>query len=330
MSEFNELSKCVPRIFLYTFPSKLLIDYLISKCADYLSCVWNWSREKKVKINMTARRIQFIIWFMINWSLIDFFRLLAELLALNTTSGPFRKLGRLYESCLRQAMNSSTIRLLVEKLGGYLPLNSLGPKSIANLVTKINEIGPNPLIDIYYDLSYGRKPRVLLIIDGPIDPSHLLEVSDFVWQFFWILAHNSFHFQNPVRWQTPKSPPFRVDEDVPVLLDELLKYFLPFGLSVEQKVSEKKAVSRFIRELNQIRKQDIYRDFANSYVVNNISSLSESYEFVSIILLRWCQTRESRVILIDGNSIGASVRRRKTNFPKNSQISAELERSVAK
>lgn len=64
--------------------------------------------------------------------------------------------------------------------------------------------------------------------------------------------------------------------------------------------------------------------------MNNISSLSESYEFVSILLLRWCQTRESRVILIDGNSIGASVRRRETNFPKNSQILAELERSVAK
>lgn len=207
MSEFNELSKCVPRIFLYTFPSKLLIVYLISKCADYLSCVWNWSREKKVKINMTARRIQLIIWFMINWSLIDFFRLLAELLALNTTSGPFRKLGRLYESCLRQAMNSSTIRLLVEKLGGYLPLNSLGPKSIANLVTKINEIGPNPLIDIYYDLSYGRKPRVLLIIDGPIDPSHLLEVSDFVWQFSWILAHNSFLFSEPRSMANTKISP---------------------------------------------------------------------------------------------------------------------------
>jgi hypothetical protein len=134
-----------------------------------------------------------------------------ELLTLNTTSGPFRKLGRLYESCLRQTVNSSTIRLLIERLGGYLPMSAVGPSSIAPLITKMNEVGPLPLIDIYYDLSYGRKPRILLIIDGPIDTSRLLE--------------------NPVRWLTPKSPPIqRMDEKVPVLLDELLKYFLPLGM----------------------------------------------------------------------------------------------------
>lgn len=96
---------------------------------------------------------------------------------MNTTTGPFRKLGRLYESCLRQQLNSSTIRLTVEKLGGYLPINALGPSTVTPLLVKIMEMGaPLPLLDIYYDVSYGRKPQVLLIIDVPTDVHHILQV----------------------------------------------------------------------------------------------------------------------------------------------------------
>lgn len=58
--------------------------------------------------------------------------------------------------------------------------SALGPSTISLLVTQIHEMGaPLPLIDIYYDLSYGRKPQVLLIIDGPMDASQLLEVNTF-------------------------------------------------------------------------------------------------------------------------------------------------------
>lgn len=100
-----------------------------------------------------------------------------ELLSLNTTTGPFRKLGRLYESCLRQQLNSSTIRLTIEKLGGYLPINALGPSSVTPILVSMMEMGaPLPLLDIYYDLSYGRKPQVLLIIDIPPDIHHILQV----------------------------------------------------------------------------------------------------------------------------------------------------------
>lgn len=60
-----------------------------------------------------------------------------------------------------------------------------------------------------------------------------------------------------------------------------MKYFLPMGLSFEQRESERQSINRFVRELNQIRKNNIDRDFANSYVVNNVSALSESYPFVS-------------------------------------------------
>lgn len=100
-----------------------------------------------------------------------------ELLSMNTTIGPFRKLGRLYESCLRQQLNSSTIRLTVERLGGYLPVNALGPTTVTPLLVKMMEMGaPLPLLDVYSDLSYGRKPQVLLIIDIPTDVHHILQV----------------------------------------------------------------------------------------------------------------------------------------------------------
>lgn len=66
------------------------------------------------------------------------------------------------------------------------------------------------------------------------------------------------------------------------MLDAVLKYFLPMGLSIEQRESERQGIHRFVRELNQIRKNHIDRDFANSFVVSNVSALVESYPFVSI------------------------------------------------
>lgn len=206
-----------------------------------------------------------------------------ELLSLNTTAGPFRKLGRLYESCLRQQLNSSTIRLTIEKLGGYLPINALGPSSVTPLMVNMQELGaPMPLLDVYYDLSYGRRPQVLLIIDIPPDVSHLLQVS---WDTKTKRTHSgnkNLFLQNPGRWLTPKAPPFKIDENVPTLLDDILKYFLPMGLSIEQRESERQSINRFIRELNQIRKNNVDRDFASSYVVSNVSALAESFPFVSV------------------------------------------------
>lgn len=54
------------------------------------------------------------------------------------------------------------------------------------------------------------------------------------------------------------------------------------GLSIEQRESERQSINRFIRELNQIRKNNVDRDFANSYVVSNVSALAESFPFVSV------------------------------------------------
>jgi hypothetical protein len=107
------------------------------------------------------------------------------LLSQNTTSGAFRKLGRLYESCLRQQLNASTIRLTIEKLGGWMPINALGPSTVMPLILKMKQLGaPLPLLDIYYDLSYGKRPQVLLIIDIPPDVHYILQVRFFYFTLF--------------------------------------------------------------------------------------------------------------------------------------------------
>lgn len=68
-----------------------------------------------------------------------------ELLSQNTTTGMFRKLGRFYESCLRQELNSSSIRMTIEDLGGYIPISHMGPSSATALLRKMMEMGA-PLI----------------------------------------------------------------------------------------------------------------------------------------------------------------------------------------
>uniref|UniRef100_A0AAG5CQE6 Peptidase M13 N-terminal domain-containing protein n=1 Tax=Anopheles atroparvus TaxID=41427 RepID=A0AAG5CQE6_ANOAO len=181
-----------------------------------------------------------------------------QLLSLNTTSGIFRKLGRLYGSCLRQELNDSSIKRRLDQLGGYLHIGSVGPQSLSPLVVKIQAIGPLPLVGIYYDLSYGRKPQTLLIIDGPNTPPNILE--------------------NPVRWNGPRAPPYEAD-DVPELLDELINTFLPLGLSGEQRQSERHLISGFIRELNEIRRNYVQKDFISSYVLNNVTALANAHPF---------------------------------------------------
>jgi hypothetical protein len=67
--------------------------------------------------------------------------------------------------------------MAIERLGGYLPINALGPLTVTPMLVTMMEMGsPIPLLDIYYDLSYGRKPQVLLIIDIPPDVHHILQV----------------------------------------------------------------------------------------------------------------------------------------------------------
>ncbi|XP_054082065.1 uncharacterized protein LOC105220076 isoform X4 [Zeugodacus cucurbitae] len=185
------------------------------------------------------------------------------LLQHNTTKGPFRKLGRLFSSCLRQTTNSSTIKFVLEQLGGYLPIGTVGPTSISSLIKKIFKLGPTPLIDVYYDLSYGRRPQVLLIISGPGTSPPILE--------------------NNIRYSGPKAPPYQFKNGEYKLLQKLLDDFLPSELSSGQKASEKEAISTFIDELNQIRLEHSLRGFWNSSVLYNISSLQEVYPLTELI-----------------------------------------------
>ncbi|XP_055371753.1 endothelin-converting enzyme homolog [Condylostylus longicornis] len=225
-----------------------------------------------------------------------------QLLLHNTTTGPFRKLGRLYGSCLKQNTNCTSIQLVLEKLGGYLPIGALGPSTISNLMVKIYELGPTPLIDIYYDLSYGRHPHVLLIIDGSTTSAPILE--------------------NKFRWMGPKAPPYRVKEAVPILLDDLLDSFLPSSLTYEQKISEKESISIFIEELNKLRVEHSRRGFWNSSVLYNTSSLNQKYPFLNWTALIPCNWTGPIVVRSSDylRSVGELIEKHPTRVAHNSLL----------
>lgn len=84
----------------------------------------------------------------------------------------------------------------------------------------------------------------------------------------------------------PKAPHYVIKDEIPNLLDNLLDEFLPQGLGLEQKNSEKEIIEKFIVDFNQIRKYHLQSDFTNSQVFHNISVLYSTFSFVSIIETR--------------------------------------------
>ncbi|KAH8417114.1 hypothetical protein KR222_003668 [Zaprionus bogoriensis] len=187
------------------------------------------------------------------------------LLQNSSINGNFTKLQRLFESCLNLQTNSTVLQRVFEILGGYLTIGTLGPSSIAPLIAKVYELGPNPLVDIYYDLSYGRRPHVLLIISGPSTSSIILE--------------------NKIRWMSPKAPPNRLRQGIPKLLPDLLEHFLPSQLSYAQRVAEKDTILEFVKDLNKLQVEQSRRGFWDSSVLYNISSLQNMYPVLNWTLL---------------------------------------------
>ncbi|XP_050338187.1 uncharacterized protein LOC126764541 isoform X5 [Bactrocera neohumeralis] len=198
------------------------INWNLDPCTEFK----NFSCSGSIRTTKTVRSIQGTVDTQMQY-----------LLQHNTTKGPFRKLGRLFSSCMRQTTNSSTIKFVLEQLGGYLPTGTVGPTSISSLIKKMFKLGPTPLIDIYYDLSYGRRPQVLLIIGRPGTSPPILE--------------------NSIRYSGPKAPPYQFKNGKYKLLKKLLDDFLPNELSSDQKSSEKETISTFIDELNQLNWTDL-------------------------------------------------------------------------
>ncbi|XP_033232511.1 neprilysin-2 [Drosophila pseudoobscura] len=177
----------------------------------------------------------------------------------------FKILHHLYESCLQQTTNSTEMHRMFDSLGGYLPVGSTGPSSIAPLIAKIYELGPSPLVDLYYDLSYGRRPHILLIISGPSTSSTILE--------------------HKIRWISPKAPPSRIRQGLPKLLSDLVDNFLPFFVSYDQRISEKDTIFEFVKDLNKLQVEYSRRGFWDSSVLYNISILQDMYPVLNWTLL---------------------------------------------
>uniref|UniRef100_B3P6R9 GG12288 n=1 Tax=Drosophila erecta TaxID=7220 RepID=B3P6R9_DROER len=178
-------------------------------------------------------------------------------------NGSFGILHNLFDSCLQQTTNSTVMHRIFDSLGGYLPVGSVGPSSIAPLIAKIYDLGPSPLVDLYYDLSYGRRPHILLIISGPSTSSTILE--------------------RKIRWMSPKAPPSRIRQGVPILLADLIENFLPHFVSYAQRVSEKDTIFEFIKDLNKLQVEHSRRGFWDSTVLYNVSSLQDLYPVAEII-----------------------------------------------
>ncbi|XP_017005217.2 membrane metallo-endopeptidase-like 1 [Drosophila takahashii] len=180
-------------------------------------------------------------------------------------NGTFNILHNLFESCLQQTTNSTIMHKIFDSLGGYLPVGSVGPSSIAPLIAKIYDLGPSPLVDLYYDLSYGRRPHILLIISGPSTSSTILE--------------------RKIRWMSPKAPPSRIRQGLPKLLADLIENFLPYFVSYAQRVSEKDTIFEFIKDLNKLQVEHSRRGFWDSTVLYNVSSLQDLYPVLNWTLL---------------------------------------------
>ncbi|KAH8362871.1 hypothetical protein KR084_002210 [Drosophila pseudotakahashii] len=180
-------------------------------------------------------------------------------------NGSFNILHNLFESCLQQTTNSTIMHKIFDSLGGYLPVGSVGPSSIAPLIAKIYDLGPSPLVDLYYDLSYGRRPHILLIISGPSTSSTILE--------------------RKIRWMSPKAPPSRIRQGLPKLLADLIENFLPYFVSYAQRVSEKDTIFEFIKDLNKLQVEHSRRGFWDSTVLYNVSSLQDLYPVLNWTML---------------------------------------------
>jgi hypothetical protein len=64
----------------------------------------------------------------------------------------------------------------------------------------------------------------------------------------------------------------------------MLNFLLPSGLTSEAREDERSSIFRFIFHFMQIRKDYVDRDFSNSLVVNNVSTLMKSYPLVILLL----------------------------------------------
>lgn len=104
--------------------------------------------------------------------------LMEHLIAQNTTSGAFRSLGRLYGSCLRLQINTSTtLKLTLNELGGFLAPGALVPTTITDLLLRFSKFGVMPIVNYVYEISSGRKPHINLVIEASNLNSPVIEVS---------------------------------------------------------------------------------------------------------------------------------------------------------
>lgn len=99
-----------------------------------------------------------------------------HLITQNTTAGIYRKLGRLYGSCLRQNFSARAVRNVLNDIGGFLIAGSLLPATVSDLFIRFNKFGFTPVMSYNYEISTGRKPRIELVLEMAYLNARVLEV----------------------------------------------------------------------------------------------------------------------------------------------------------
>lgn len=103
--------------------------------------------------------------------------IMETLITQNTTTGIYRKLGRLYGSCLRQNISARVVINVLNDIGGFVVAGSLLPSTLSDLLSRLNRFGFMPVVSYNYEISTGRRPKIEFVLEMAYLNAHVLEVN---------------------------------------------------------------------------------------------------------------------------------------------------------
>ncbi|KAL1114938.1 hypothetical protein AAG570_007761 [Ranatra chinensis] len=89
-----------------------------------------------------------------------------QLLETTAQSGPFEKVGRFYNSCIKNKHESSVNKTLslLEELGGYM---GVGESNLTTLISRLILMNGSPLFDLYLDKDLHNASQLAIYLDLP-------------------------------------------------------------------------------------------------------------------------------------------------------------------
>ncbi|XP_068084571.1 neprilysin-1-like [Anabrus simplex] len=217
---------------------------------------------------------------------------LQQLLALSSSTAPFKKLGLFYNSCLRMRDKRSTavpMFALLDELGGYLVPSAAEPTDLTPLVTRLLLVNGAPLFDVYLDRDPYNRTRLAVFLDLPRRFGHtakLWQQGEFPYGLFpW---HEEPHLRSK-RSGSKESRAYTYMKDSAeekrlIRMEKLLQRFLPANMPLEQRAKEAQSILLFASMLSKLfpREKEIMSraQMKESYKRYNLTQLQEFYGFM--------------------------------------------------